>query len=449
MESDGTKQANGGGPGELATTPSPGRSSGSSGGGSRRRSWAYEIGQSAGYTGSQAFVKVIAGVSAVVIARELGATQTGDYQFVTSFLAFVSMFFEFGLFVPASRLAARTERKLARRVFGSGIVAFIPVGIAYLIAITGLSFGVDSWFHVRVGTTIRLLEPVFIIYPFQFVVTYMSQGMRRLHVLSITQAAGAILGLGLMLSYIYSGQRLTLASALLLISGAQATVLLVAMFWLQPVFAQVRRGVGEIIAETRRWGFENYVGRIFSVGTYNMDVLMVAVFTNARQVAFYSLAGGIASVIGLPASGITAALFPRLTREGSLRRSWKLAIWFFAIAGALLVWALAGIFVRDVLGPHYLPVIPLVLPLALAAAIRSVTGLYNTYLSANARGRELRQTGFVLTGSNLVLNFALIPPFGATGAAWASFLALVANYIGYVIYYRRVINEVEPAESRP
>ena len=50
---------------------------------------------------------------------------------------------------------------------------------------------------------------------------------------------------------------------------------------------------------------------------------------------------------------------------------------------------------------------------------------------------ELRNAGLVLTGSNIVFNFALIPPFGAQGAAWASLLALGVNFLAHVFFYRR------------
>jgi Na+-driven multidrug efflux pump len=66
-----------------------------------------------------------------------------------------------------------------------------------------------------------------------------------------------------------------------------------------------------------------------------------------------------------------------------------------------------------------------------------VTGIFNTFLSGHGRGRDLRNAGFVLTGSNIAFNFALIPPFGAAGAAWASLLALLANLIAHVVFYRR------------
>ncbi len=57
----------------------------------------------------------------------------------------------------------------------------------------------------------------------------------------------------------------------------------------------------------------------------------------------------------------------------------------------------------------------------------------------------MRNRAFIFTGSNIVFNFALIPPFGATGAAWASLAAMLVNYIAYVTYYRRYVTRTEPS----
>jgi O-antigen/teichoic acid export membrane protein len=98
---------------------------------------------------------------------------------------------------------------------------------------------------------------------------------------------------------------------------------------------------------------------------------------------------------------------------------------------------------------RYSPAVRLVAPLALAQAIRGVTSVYNSFLSAQARGTELRNTGVILTFSNIVLNFALIPPFGATGAAWASLIALIANLFAHVFYYRRSLANGRDSGSPP
>ena len=64
---------------------------------------------------------------------------------------------------------------------------------------------------------------------------------------------------------------------------------LVAAWWLHPQFADVPRWISRLVAETRSYGFSIYIGRLLSIGTYNMDVLMVAAFSSARSVGFYTL----------------------------------------------------------------------------------------------------------------------------------------------------------------
>ena len=54
----------------------------------------------------------------------------------------------------------------------------------------------------------------------------------------------------------------------------------------------------------------------------------------------------------------------------------------------------------------------------------------------------MRNRAFIFTGSNLIFNFALIPPFGAMGAAWASLLALMVNYFAYLWSYHRYVRTV-------
>jgi O-antigen/teichoic acid export membrane protein len=90
-----------------------------------------------------------------------------------------------------------------------------------------------------------------------------------------------------------------------------------------------------------------------------------------------------------------------------------------------------------VFGDGYARAADLVVPLGVAAALRGVTTIYNSYLSGAGRGRELQATGLILAGSNLLLNFALIPPYGAMGAAVASLVALAVNLVAHVYFYRR------------
>ena len=88
--------------------------------------------------------------------------------------------------------------------------------------------------------------------------------------------------------------------------------LLVAL-WLRPLFDQVRAWTRTFIVQSRQYGFGIYVGRVLSVGTFNIDVLLLAALTDAKTVAVYSLARALSTFAAVPADGVAAALFARMT----------------------------------------------------------------------------------------------------------------------------------------
>jgi O-antigen/teichoic acid export membrane protein len=191
------------------------------------------------------------------------------------------------------------------------------------------------------------------------------------------------------------------------------------------------------VREAKAWGFEAYVGRLLSMGTYNMDVLMVAIWASAADVGFYALAASIAAVAALPVTGLATSLYARMARQDRIEARWLAIAWIMGLALALAAWLASRTFIEAVFREQYVDAAALVLPLALARAVGGVTSLYNFFLAGHGRGKDLRNASLVLACSNLVLNFALIPPFGAMGAALASLLALIANLVAHVVLYRR------------
>jgi O-antigen/teichoic acid export membrane protein len=233
------------------------------------------------------------------------------------------------------------------------------------------------------------------------------------------------------------GYSLDVTLALALNTGGLLLAVAVFAVWLRPRFTGARAHIATFVSDARAWGFQMWLGRVLSIGTYNMDVLMVAAFADAEATGFYALAGAICGILGLPIVGFGAALYPRMARAERLDPRWLAASWAVGGLGVLGIVLLVGPVVHLLFSDEYDPVIGLAVPLGLAQAVRGATTIYNTFMSAHALGKELRNTALVLTGANVVLNFALIPPFGAMGAAWASLTALVINFLVHVVYYRR------------
>jgi hypothetical protein len=146
--------------------------------------------------------------------------------------------------------------------------------------------------------------------------------------------------------------------------------------------------------------------------------------------------------------GVASALFPKMVKERirveavghARRRSAR------GRRAARALCSLSRLLIGDgLLGASTTRPRALILPLGIAAVVRAVTMLYNLLLQARGQGRELRNAGLALTVSNVVLNFALIPPLKAWGAAWASVGALVVNLLVHILYAHRPHRLVKPA----
>jgi O-antigen/teichoic acid export membrane protein len=409
--------------------------------GSRRRAFRQ---RATGLTGQSAIFTLASGVSTLltaaataIFARQLTSRAFGDFSFAISFFMFVGMFFDFGLFLPAARIAAAAEPETRRRVVGAALVAFAGVAAAFVAVAVVLSIWIDAVFNVDAGPAIRIAAPLALVFPFQSVALRLAQGVERLHVYSISYALGQLILVAALAVMAGVGTSVDTTTATLLRVGAALAGMLWLAVWLRPRFAGVRDHIAELVRQARSYGFQVYLGNVLGIGTYNMDVLMVAAWTSSRQVGLYALAVAMTNVIGLPVIGYSSALFPRLVGRTRLDYRWVAVALAVGAVGAAALVGLARPLVDLFFSHRYDGAVALVLPLALAQIVRGVTGVYNGFLSANARGVELRNAAIVLMVSNVALNFALIPSYGARGAAWASLAALVANFAAHVWYYRR------------
>jgi O-antigen/teichoic acid export membrane protein len=361
----------------------------------------------------------------------------GSYSFTMSFLAFVGVFFEFGIFLPAARLAAQSPREEGRRLFGATMIFFVPVGACFLILVYSASFFIDAWFHVSSGPALRLMAPLGVVFPLQFVLYQMAQGLDRLHVFSFSSALSSMLfALGIAAATALN-RRISLLLALVISLGTSVIAYAILIGWLRPIFRGGARYFKTLKAGAQEYGTSVYIGRVLSTGTYKLDVLMVAAVAGANQVAFYALATSVAIAVGFVGTGISGALFPGMTRNDRIDRRWLATAWGTGVAGATIATIFARPVVKLAFSARYLPVARLIPPLAFAEALRGVTWIYISFQSAHGRGRDLRTAALWLTGSNVLFNLALIPPFGAGGAAWASLFALIANLWVHRRFYNR------------
>ena len=395
--------------------------------------------QTALYTGAGGASMLLGGVAKAILAGQLEPAAYGTYEFAASLLMLLALVFDFGLIMSAARRLARGGERLRRELVGASMVAFAPLGLAFGVLVFGLSFVVDDVFSTNAGDALRISSPLAFVWAFPLVGELIGKGADRLHVFSFSQLAGRVAFVSVLAGLAALGADLSVTFALLLSSGGLLVSTVAFALWQRPRLARTGEHLRSFASDVRAWSFNQYVGRLFSIGTYNMDVLMVAGFADAESTGYYALASALTGLMSIPMTGLGAALYPRMAHRPRIEPRWLAGSWTIGAVGVVGIAFVAPPFIDLLFSDDYAPVAGLAIPLALGQAVRGVTSVYSNFLSSHGQGRSQRNAAFVLTVSNLVLNFALIPPFGATGAAWASFFALLANFAGYQFYYRRYV----------
>lgn len=174
------------------------------------------------------------------------------------------------------------------------------------------------------------------------------------------------------------------------------------------------------------------------------DVVMLGWYAGSSEVGLYRVAvqGANLALFGLVAvRGVVAPQFSRMYARGAMQQLERLAkrssqaTLLISLPVVIAFIAFGGVIIRSVFGEEY---VPAYLPLA----ILSIGQLVNAGFGAigfllNMTGNESAVARIVLKMAlaNIVLNAALIPFYGMTGAAVATAVTLIA---GNMLYYHRV-----------
>jgi O-antigen/teichoic acid export membrane protein len=184
-------------------------------------------------------------------------------------------------------------------------------------------------------------------------------------------------------------------------------------------------------ARLARYGLKSYAQIFFQSLNYRVDVLILAMLADPAQVAFYGVAVNFAETAWYLPEVVSNVLFPALAgahpKEVHPFAARALRITIAAtlpVIGGLL--ALGGWFLPKLYGaPYQAAVVPLILLLPGVLAIAIYKIISRDFASLNRQGLTAvaSAAAFILI---LGLDLALIPGYGAVGAA-------LASSIGYIL----------------
>ncbi len=198
--------------------------------------------------------------------------------------------------------------------------------------------------------------------------------------------------------------------------------------------AQPEQGVSEIAA-AMEWRVTSIMGLAWmaNLAFNTVDMLMLGVLSNPEQVGLYSAAYRILNQLLLAYYMLTGALYPQLARQNTAQRLRMLRPRVFValiVAGCVLAFLLAYFrqpLLRIVFGRPFVAAAPLLLLLAFVLPLDFLTSYLSNAYIAWSMERSVLTCAAIAAGSNIVLNAATIPRYGAMAAA-------INTLISYFVY---------------
>ncbi len=190
----------------------------------------------------------------------------------------------------------------------------------------------------------------------------------------------------------------------------------------------------EKIRESMAWRKTSVMGAAWfcNLAFVSIDMLMMGILSNPRQVGLYSASYRILSQVLFAYYLMVTVIFPQLSRQNveQRRRMLRPHILFtvasLGVAIAVLITLVRKPLVTLLFGHEFLPATLLLMLIAWAIPLDFLTSyLINAYIAWGMEKKILICT-VIGAGSNIVLNLFSIPAYGATAAA-------INTLVSYVI----------------
>lgn len=370
-------------------------------------------------------------VSGPILAQVLGVSGRGDLAAGTAPLLFGMSALTLGLPEAITVYVARAGRRSSRRLLLRTLPALAAAGVLGWIGVVlcsdFLSGGDLSLKRMIVGTTSVL--PVCLV-----LAGIRGVGLGRESWRSITYERSGAAGLRLAALLVLAGLGLLNARSA---AGVFALTACVGIVFYWPLFLKRPRSGSVECSGIARVGASLWMGSLAGILVSRLDQLLIVPLSSSYELGLYAVAVPIAEVSPVVVNAVSEVL---LAKQSANRRPDAAA---YAMRMSLLVSLLSSailgvasvLLVGPLFGVRFLPSVPVVLVLLLAAVVNVPFIIGGVALVGNGAPLERSVSSIIGLVVNVALVMCLVPPMGARGAAIATLCACAsqsAAVLGFV-----------------
>jgi len=378
-------------------------------------------------------------IAVLIIARGLGPDGRGTIAFVVVSALILSRVAAFGL--TDGTLVFASQRPAMRPQLLSNLLVFtVPAGliVAGVAAIGLLQLGSSAPGGVGPSEILLLVVGTVCVTVQDTTDNFLvgsGKIWQRATVLAITPWVYAVVAAALLLA---GALTVTSGAAAWAISNLFGAIALVVVAFRGLSF--VRPGL-QLLRESIGFGLRAWVGHLASFLNLRLDQIILGVIATQAALGIYAAAVNGSEVLLYFPAAVATTLVPTLARsdpharhEQALRTFRLLAI---TSAASIVAAAILGPVALPLLfGPRFQASVPPFLWLLPGVLGFSASRVFSSALLASTAAGRSSAGSITALAVGVVLDFILIPPFGAVGAAAAASAAFVASGAITVLLYR-------------
>lgn len=379
----------------------------------------------------------------VTRAKFLSVDEVGLISYIVALIAVTSAFFNFGLDNTAARVLLNEKGVESKEsVFGTSFVVSFILAEFYGIILIFINLTVPFW-----GRT-DIQYYVYCILPFAgyniLLVTYkqLCFASGKIKEASIQLCSSYIIyWLFLIIAHLFNFLTITVALVSSYVIN-MLSVIIPAVFYHKDSLKIDKTVLRNLNIEQKERGWKIYLSRVFFSSTFNIDTLILGIFHPLDSVAHYAIAKYLSIPVQMIGNSVSQATYRQYANINKVNSKLIKNVLKITVFAAILMYIVGRITVLF-LGNDYVGII-IILPISiLYSVVNGVNSLYNSFMNAKGMADELKKLAFMGALANILLNFALIIPFGAIGGVIASLLVVII-ILALRIYYCSKYEETQP-----
>lgn len=379
-------------------------------------------------------------VASVIVTRNLGPLDYGNYTYLIAIFSIVFQVLNFGLFFSTGRILVQCHNdKRTSQYFAASII------LLFLIYLLGVMITI---LYTLIDSNIEnkgLLDIFIILIPFSFIfpsipfIDSILQGSNKIIDLSITRGGKKLFYLIFLLLFLFY-HKLNLNTVLISFYASSMLAIGYVIIRIKPKFSSIRKRFTEILKTNTKYGKHVYIGSLAMVANAKLTPIIISFFgADNVDVGLYSLALVICNPIYLVSNTVATTYFKRFASHYKIPVRLILIVTVISVILLTLTFFFIEPVVLFVYSKDYLDVVPIVYIVAIGVIMHGLGDVFNSFMGAHGKGISLRNVSFITGSILLISNIILIPDYGAIGAGYAKLLASIAYLVSILYSYLRFI----------